>query len=500
MEQRRFASLVLVSQQFRLRDICRITGHRIGESSEEDVDDTQYYYTLHKNADPEPLFTSKRCPRVGEKLPPLGDDQQQRTKTVAWPDVKKDFEQDSPRQSVVVRLWRTAGEGENENKLLICYGIHFSGLVPYSEHLQPRLKANSIVLHTRTGKSFICPRSIDWKQEIGDDSPKDVSAGAAEDTEAQVADESTAGSITGLSPDDNTSPFLKYTSIQVPTPTLQSCCTLDQLLRLQQGQLRLKYKRELLRSLIMEIQSKSAICMTEEMLQRNPLSFVQHHFHHRPNSHSHHHHNHHHAQGSMGKTLTRLLNMEPEPADPKTLIEGHKLSKQIEAVRVRCRLLAVERDRAKRHVDALERKRAVNCDTNVETDSAIMASYHAMSKEKEQYLHLKLTLTKDLETMASKSSDWRLRKQTLLRELCEIYDVKEHSGGHYTINGISLPDAEAYENTHVPAMSISVALGYVSHLVLIVSNVLAVPLRNPIIFKGSQSQISGQMQILNTNV
>lgn len=202
----------------------------------------------------------------------------------------------------------------------------------------------------------------------------------------------------------------------------------------------------------------------------------------------------------MGKTLTRLLNMEPERVDPKTLLDAFKLRKQIEAVRVRCRLLTVERDRAKSYVTSLEKKKRENCDRNVETDSTLLANYHAMSKEKEQYLHLKLTLTKDLETLQGNRGDLRVRQQTLLREICEIYDVKEHEGSQYTINGISLPDAEAYENTHVPATSISVALGYVAHLVLVISNVLAVPLRNPIVFKGSQSQIMGQLQIMNVNV
>lgn len=476
MEQNRFA---LVSQQFRLRDIIQIVCLKIGDARDRDEKGRLYYYTLHKCTSSPPLFISTKCPGICPRFPPLIDVDSPRTKTVTWPELKKDFEQDSPRQSVIIRLWRTESGTE---KMIICYGIHFNGLVPFSKLLLPSLKPNSLVIHTRSGSSFVSPDSIDW------DSSSSSSNNSFEEAKEKEAN----------SPRDNNDLFLKYSSIQVPTSNLKSCCTLEQLLRLQQGQLRLKYKRELLRSLIMEIQSKSAICMTEEMLQRNPSSFVQHHFQHR--AHNHHHNTHHHAVGSMGKTLTRLLNMEPEPVDAKTLIAAHKLRKQMESVRVRCRLLAMERDRAGQHVEGLERRRATNCDRIVEMDSSIMANYHAMNKEKEQYLHLKLTLTKDMETMTSSRSDWRTRKQTLLQEICEIYDVRMHEGGHYTINGISLPDAEEYEKTHVPAMSISVALGYVAHLVLVISNVLAVPLRNSIIFKGSQSQIMGQLQRLNTNV
>lgn len=437
--------------------------------------------------------------------------------TVDWPALKKDFEQDSPRQSVVVRVWQTAAAAEtkaitdnnnNNNKLLICYGIHLNGLVPYNddELLLPLLRPNALVFHTRSGYSFVAPDSIDLMNIPVVANYDDTATEAAAMTSAIDDDDSNHK----WSPAAHAL-FHKYNSIEIATACAQSGCTLDQLLKLQQGQLRLKYKRELLRSLIMEIQSKSAICMDEANNVNlnpgessstssavSPAAYYNRHSHHHHQSH---HHNHHHSSvGSMGKTLTRLLNMEPERVDPQTRLNAFKLRKQIEAVRVRCRLLATERDRARRHVTTLEAQRVANCDRNVETDSSIMASYHAMSKEKEQYLHLKLTLTKDLDTLTTNRSDWRLRKQTLLREICEIYDVREHEGGLYTINGISLPDAEAYENTHVPAMSISVALGYVAHLVLVVSNVLAVPLRNPIIFKGSQSQINGQLQIMNTNV
>lgn len=489
MERKRFASLA--SSQFRLRDLLRITGFNLDSDSDTTPADTQYYYTVHKNADPNPLFTSSKAFRVQDRFPPLNTHQSTTTRptttTTLWPEIRKDFEQDSPRHSIAIRVWQSSvprtGETKEENKniLLVCYGIHFNGLVPYSDHLRSRLKDNALVFHTRSGYSFVAPSSLDW--DCGRLSP------AASDSNAEVAQ--VALDELSSSSDHTEALFHKYKCLAVATATLHPCCTLDQLLRLQQGQLRLKYKRELLRSLVMEIQSKSAICCAV-LDPVAPPYYNRHHHHHSHSQHA--------AVGSMGKTLTRLLNMEPERVDPKTLREAFELRKQIEGVGVRVRLLALERDRAKRHVEALERKRAVHCDRNVETDSSIMANYHAMSKEKEQYLHLKLALTSDLETLASNRGDWRTRKQALLHDLSDIYDVREHAGGHYTINGISLPDAEEYENTHVPATSISVALGYVAHLALVIANVLAVPLRNSIIFKGSQSQIMGQLQILNTNV
>ena len=464
---------MLTTYQFRLRDIQKVKAivkTSTGEDGDDDYGDgeTQYHYTLHRYAELQPLFTSPKCRGEIERFTPLPEE----TKTCEFPELKKDFEQDSPRTSVVIRLWRTSSRTE-EDRLVSCYGIHFSGLYPYSRRLRPHLKANSIVLVTRCGHSFVPPSCIDWSS---------CSSTAIPET---------------LASDATPQPNQKFTSIAADPSKIHACCTLEQLLKLQQSQLRLKYKRELLRSLVMEIQSKSAICMDEAALQSAAPS--QHYYAARHNHQSHHHNNH--AVGSMGKTLTRLLNMDPEPVDPKTQRQAFKLRKQIEAVRVRCRMLAVERDRARQQVKNLERQRAENCDRNVETDSLIMANYHGMSKEKEQYLHLKLTLTKNLETLLAMRAEWRARQQQLLTEMCEeVYEVRDHAGGQYTINGISLPDAEAYDQTHVPALSISVALGYVAHMVIVTASVLGVPLRNPVLFKGSQSMIMSQLLILNNNL
>lgn len=454
---------LLATRQFRLRDIIRITGHNIVPATDATCPDQRYFYTIHKHAESVPLFTSAESsgrpslqrtpPSVTPSSAPL---------SVDWPKLRKDFDQNSPLQSIVVRLWRKQADTDT---LLCTYGIHFSGLVPFSKNLQ--LKSNTLVFHTLSGYACTSRDSIQWPE-------------LAEREES-----------------DTENLYRRFRSLAIAQGSEKSGCSLDQLLKLQQGQLRLKYKRELLRSLTWEIQSKSAICMDEDD-HKNVASSGQY-YQRREHSHNNHHH-HHHAVGSMGKTLTRLLNMEPERVDPKTLQEAFQLRKTIEAVRVRCRLLAVEQDRARRFVEALERQRRTNCDKNVETDSLIMANYHAMNKEKEQYLHFKLQLTKNMETLGTVRSDSVLRKQILLREISDIYDVRHHEGAIYTINGICLPDAEGYEVTHVPATSISVALGYVAHMVLVTSNVLAVPLRNPIIFRGSESQIMGQVQIMNTNV
>ncbi len=59
--------------------------------------------------------------------------------------------------------------------------------------------------------------------------------------------------------------------------------------------------------------------------------------------------------------------------------------------------------------------------------------------------------------------------------------------GKYTICGIHLPNSEDLSNAD--DVSVSVALGFVAHLVQMVSIFLQIPLRYPIIHFGSRSKI-----------
>lgn len=495
MDNLRFASLV--TQQFRLRDLLRVTAHRITLPEEENTEETAsstaylYYFTIHKtnnDSSSPPLFRSIDCP--GQQLEPTPDSANDtltsptpRHLSIDWPKVKKDFAENSPLKSIVVRLWckaQSTNASTNDAKQLRCFGIHFNGLVPYVPGVV-RLLPDAFVFHTRTGYAFTMPQSIDKSDRTSFSSLE-----LAEETREEV---SIDGDTTESLP---STLFHKYSALKLTHACEKWVCSLDQLLSLQQRQLRLKYKTELLRSLTAEIQSKSAICREKDALEMGIPHLSYHHHHQQQHQHQHH---------TMGRTLTRLLNMEPERVDPKILFEAFQLRRRIEAVRVRCEWLRVERDRARGHVARLEVRSARNCDRNVETGSLLMADYHALSKGREQYLHLKIRLIEAGESLATLRHEGRVRQERLLRDLgAEVYEVKEHAGGRFTINGISLPDAESYGETHVPAMSISVALGYVAHSVLVVASVLGVPLRNRIVFKGSQSQIVAQMQKLNTNV
>lgn len=80
-----------------------------------------------------------------------------------------------------------------------------------------------------------------------------------------------------------------------------------------------------------------------------------------------------------------------------------------------------------------------------------------------------------------------IRCRQLLSELSYIYPVEVNDQKDYFMCGVKLPNSEDFQAKDEG--SIAVALGYTAHLVLMVSYFLQVPLRYPIIQKGSRSTI-----------
>lgn len=80
------------------------------------------------------------------------------------------------------------------------------------------------------------------------------------------------------------------------------------------------------------------------------------------------------------------------------------------------------------------------------------------------------------------------RSKKMIRELWEIYPINEFPDGKgYSICDIHLPNADNLEG-HDEIM-VSSAIGYVGHLLLILSNILDVALRFPLRYQGSRLHI-----------
>lgn len=80
------------------------------------------------------------------------------------------------------------------------------------------------------------------------------------------------------------------------------------------------------------------------------------------------------------------------------------------------------------------------------------------------------------------------RTKQMIRELWEIYPINEFPDGKgYSICDIHLPNADNLEGHD--EMMVSSAIGYVGHLLLILSNILDVALRFPLRYQGSRLHI-----------
>lgn len=408
-----------------------------------------------------------------------------------WPEIRDTTLGRCSSTTIIVRVWQqknhqieTNNNNSNnvEEKVIFSCGVNLSGLVAVPTESSYTLGPNSLVFHMKGGFSFISSDSItvvSAEEETNTDLVHYVIGKRPENSNFQE-----------MSDSDQTPPKqielrVRYLNLSRRAQEVAKAYPIDQLLTIQQKQMRLKYKKEALTRLIDEINMKSAFCMNLDLIATRAASSSSSQYYRRPTN----------VHSSMGRTLTRLLNMEPEQIDPTVMLKAQNLRTSIEAVRFRCGILALERERARAYIEMLETRLSRLCDRNVETESCIMARYHAMSKEKEASLHLKLNHTKQLEIFASVRKNLARRRQHLLRELNDIIEVREHEGGYFTINGISLPDAESFKS-HIPPLSVSVALGYCAHVVLTCSLILNMSLRNPIRFEGSQSKIVDSAKIV----
>ncbi|XP_032432304.1 UV radiation resistance-associated gene protein [Xiphophorus hellerii] len=161
--------------------------------------------------------------------------------------------------------------------------------------------------------------------------------------------------------------------------------------------------------------------------------------------------------------------------------------KERECMQLRIAVLCSELQRQKkalgREIDVRQKERA----HLQKKEEAFSSQHESLKEEKESLTKLQKECTAKREQFLKTNAQLTFRCRQLLSELSYIYPIDVVNQSDYVICGVKLPNSDDFQAKDDG--SVAVALGYTAHLVLMISCFLQLPLRYPVIHKGSRSSI-----------
>ncbi|XP_039221636.1 UV radiation resistance-associated gene protein isoform X2 [Crotalus tigris] len=196
----------------------------------------------------------------------------------------------------------------------------------------------------------------------------------------------------------------------------------------------------------------------------------------------------HRAQCAIKQTQVTVQKIGREIEEKLRLTStSNELKKKSECLQLKILVLQNELERQRR---ALGREVALlhkEHSSLLERGKVFEEEHSKLRLDKEPLQELRKECTAKREQVLKTNAQLTIRCRQLLSELSCIYPIDTNDQEDYFICGVKLPNSENFQAKDDG--SIAVALGYTAHLVSMISYFLEVPLRYPIIHKGSRSAI-----------
>lgn len=188
---------------------------------------------------------------------------------------------------------------------------------------------------------------------------------------------------------------------------------------------------------------------------------------------------------SRGRTMLRRLLSKNKPRISHQ--EYIRIKENIEIAKYRVRILKEEKSALLSKLKDLKTRIETLSDENHVMESKIMENYRLLMRKVQIQRELKRDHISRRETQLHSKAKLNFRAKQLISELNLIYPIVEESPEKFAICGVHLPNSEDFAGHD--DVQISVALGFVTHVIQMISVFLQVPLRYPVIHFGSRSRI-----------
>ncbi|XP_018564038.1 uncharacterized protein LOC108905583 [Anoplophora glabripennis] len=427
----------LISQQFRLRHVYQIIGFNLLSETA-----GSYYFTLHLTTMCAPFYTSQQIQNPNPK----------------WPELDLRNIANTSASCVVLRIWQHCSDGADN--IILTWGVHFSGLVYIGNkiaEIQPvYFKNNSVILYMQGG--YYTSHHV-----------------IKTDLQKPIPFLNNVNLINTL----NNKVIYRRIAIKSPQCEIQDSYSLNKLRRLHSLQVEIKKKSIEVQNVRDKINVQTCTDFSaNESLHESIPSSSSCSIRYAP-------------QLLTMNSLNRMLQEKPTKVQKQ---EMTRINKEIELEKFRIRLLSQEKDKKNVIIRQLKQKHSGIIEENEERNFNLMENYHMLSREGERLKEYKKSLLQHREVYSLIYFQLQQRRRRLLQELLFIYPIDKHSEEKYTVHGIYLPRSDILADCSDTGLS--VALGYITHMLIMCSTFLQVPLRYPVTHCGSRSYITDNVSPL----